>query len=158
MQSYKASIRTQSFIDYKSTFRWLNSDSLYQIHCLVILSGACTVMLVERKTVWYISSHVDHAIMIKPIWSSHYDQAHMIKPIWSGHYDQAIMTKPIWSAIMIKPIWSSQYDQANMIEPIWSSQYDQANMVKLLWPSQYDQAIPMDQQINTLRRGPLRGV
>ena len=54
------------------------------------------------------------------------------------------MTKPIWSGIMIKLIWSGQYDQANM--------------VKLLRPSQYDQAIPMDQQINTLRRGPLRGV
>ena len=73
MQSYKASIRTQSFVDYKSTFRWLNSDSLYQavsyslyqIHCLVILSGACMMRLVERKTVWCISSHVDHAMMIK---------------------------------------------------------------------------------------------
>ena len=111
----KSSSKNSKFVDYKSTLRWLDSDSLYQaasgslyqIHCLVIF-----------------------------IWSMHGDV---------GGKENCLMH--------FQSLLPCHDDQANMI-----SHYDQANMIEPIWSSQYDQAIPMDQQINTLRRGPLRGV
>ena len=76
----KSSSKNSKFVDYKSTFRWLDPDSLYQAYCIRLT--------VSDLLIWSMHGDVggkENCLMcFQLLLPCHYDQANMVELIWSS--------------------------------------------------------------------------